>query len=83
MYNKGISWQLCSAPNQAAGISEFTERPRDRVLQADEVARFLDALEKEQEKNVKDFVELCLFTGQRKMNVLSMRWQDIDLELGE
>lgn len=80
MINKGINWQMYSGPNQAAGISEFTERPRDRVLQAEEVARFIAAVESEQDENLKDFVRLCLFTGQRKTNVLSMRWDNIDLK---
>ena len=80
MYNKGISWQMYSGPNQASGISEFTERPRDRVLQAEEVSRFIAAVESEQDENLKDFVRLCLFTGQRKTNILSMRWDNIDLK---
>ncbi len=80
MYNKGISWQLFSGVNPAVGISEFTERPRDRVLQADEVARFIAAIESDAEEDLRDFVRLCLLTGQRKSNVLSMRWEHIDLK---
>ncbi|HEY9792170.1 MAG TPA: integrase family protein [Candidatus Obscuribacterales bacterium] len=80
MYNKGIRWNLHKGDNPAVGISEFTEQPRDRVLQPSEVKRFFKALDEEQDANFKDFVALCLYTGQRKSNVPSMRWRDIDMK---
>ncbi len=40
--------------------------------------RFFHALETESDNNFKDFIHLCLLTGQRKSNVLAMRWADID-----
>lgn len=80
MYNKALRWQLHKGDNPAFGISEFTEQPRDRVLQPDEVVRFFTAIEKETDTDFKDFIRLCLLTGQRKSNVLAMRWQDIDFK---
>lgn len=77
-YNKGISWHLFKGTNPAIGISEFKEQPRERVLQPNEVERFLQAVESEENEMFKDFVQLCLLTGQRKSNVLAMRWADID-----
>lgn len=78
MYNKGIRWQLYKGDNPAAGITEYTEQPRDRVLQAGEVQRFLKAIDEEQDERFKDSITLCLLTGQRKSNILGMRWEDID-----
>jgi integrase len=80
MYNKGLSWQMFAGSNPASGISEFTESPRDRVLQPDEVENFFHAIDTEPDADFKDFVRLCLLTGQRKSNVLSMRWADIDFK---
>ena len=77
-YNKGISWHLFSGTNPAIGISEFKEQPRERVLQPNEMERFLKAVESETNEMFKHFVQLCMLTGQRKTNVLSMRWADID-----
>lgn len=69
---------MFNGANPAVGISEFKEQPRERALQADEMERFFQALETETDKNFKDFIHLCLLTGQRKSNVLAMRWADID-----
>jgi len=80
MFNKGIRWQLHKGDNPAVGISEFTEQPRDRVLQPEEVERFFRAIDEEVDPDFKDFITLCLLTGQRKSNVLSMRWCDIDFK---
>ncbi len=79
-YNKGIRWQLHKGDNPAVGISEFTEQPRERVLQASEVERFFGAVDTEPDPHFKDFIKLCLLTGQRKSNVLAMRWADIDFK---
>ena len=78
MYNKGIRWQLHKGDNPAMGITEFTELPRERILQPNEVERFFRALDSEDNQNFKDFITLCLLTGQRRSNVLAMRWADID-----
>ncbi len=80
MYNKGIRWQIHKGDNPAVGISEYSEQPRDRVLQPDEVERFFRAIDEEEDPDFKDFVTLCLLTGQRKSNVLAMRWCDIDFK---
>lgn len=45
MYNKGIRWQLHNGDNPAVGITEFTEHPRERVLQPNEVERLFRALD--------------------------------------
>ena len=44
----------------------------------DELGRFLEAL-KDDTPDHRDFFLLLLLTGARKGNVLSMRWEDIDL----
>lgn len=80
IYNKGIRWQLYDGNNPAVGISEFTEQPRERVLQPNEMERFFQAVDQEQDRDFKDFIRLCLWTGQRKSNVLAMRWEDIDFK---
>ncbi len=79
MYNKGILWKLCQLDNPTRGITKFAEFARERVLREDEIGSFFTCLEQEPKDQFYDFVMLLIFTGQRKTNVLSMRWQDVDL----
>lgn len=75
--NKGIEWGL-NIPNPTHGIKKYKTTSRDRFLQADELKRFFQALAEEQNILVKNYLYLSLYTGQRRGNVLSMRWDDIN-----
>lgn len=68
--------------NIAGKIRKFAEHQRDRFLQADEFPRFWQALEAEPNQNARDFLKLALFTGQRKMNILAMKWEDVHFDRG-
>jgi len=81
LFNKAKSWRLYQGLNPAIGITPFEERSRERVLQADEFEGFFAALENEEE-TFRDFVMLTLLTGARKSNVLSMRWENLNLKSG-
>ncbi|HEY9868862.1 MAG TPA: site-specific integrase [Candidatus Obscuribacterales bacterium] len=52
------------------------------VSKLNEVKRLLHALLTEADHQIRDFVRLSLLTGARKSNIVSMRWQDIDLDSG-
>ncbi len=65
--------------NPCEGVKRFTEKSRDRFLQPDELTRFLAALDVEKSP-LTDAFRLMLFTGARKSNVLTMRWQDLDFD---
>jgi len=83
MYAKAHEWGYPKHhENPAVGIRMFAERSRDRFLQSDELTRFFDALKSEPNQQFRNFILLSLFVGQRKMNMLSMRWSDVDLETG-
>ncbi len=43
---------------------------------------FFNALDNCPNKTLSDYVKLSLFTGARRSNVLAMRWEQIDFELG-
>ena len=53
------------------------EAARERRLWNDEVKALLDALDKQTNQDIRDFVLLALVTGARKSNILSMRWDDV------
>jgi len=79
IFNKGIEWELIDK-NPALGIKKHKEVSRDRYITLEEKEQFFEALEKEEDQQVKDFILIALYTGARKGNVLSMRWEDISFE---
>ena len=83
MYNKAFDWGYPKRyENPAQGIKMFKEQSRDRFLQPDELKRFWTALEEEPNEQFKNYILLSLFIGQRRQNMLSMRWSNVDLNLG-
>lgn len=63
--------------NPARSIRRFPELARDRFLMPDEIKRLIGALAKDTDETFQLFVLLSLLTGQRRGNVLAMRWRDI------
>ena len=84
MFNKAINeWRIWKGENPAHGVVKFPEQSRDRFLQSDELPRFFQAVVKEENEAIRDYVLLSLLTGARRSNVLGMRWQDISFERAE
>lgn len=77
IYNRAREWGY-PGDNPTDGIQPFKETKRDRFIRHDELPGFFKALEGDSSQDFKHFVLLALLTGARRMNVLSMRWQDID-----
>ncbi|MCW5823740.1 MAG: site-specific integrase [Cyanobacteria bacterium TGS_CYA1] len=77
VYNKATTWHLFSGENPAKGITLFTEKARERFLNKEEAVKLLKALENEPDRCLKDFIRLSLFTGVRKANLMSLRWEDV------
>lgn len=79
MYNKAIEWGYIKE-NPAVGVKKFKEKKRERFLLPAEIKSFFKSLELEENKVVKDYFKILLFTGARKTNVLAMRWDEIDFD---
>jgi integrase len=86
MISSIFSWAtragLWDKPNPAAGISKNREKSRDRFLQADELPRFFRALAAEKNETLRDYLLISLLTGARQNNVLTMRWDQLNLDAG-
>ena len=72
-----------SGNNPASKVTLNRENPRQRYLmpsEAPKVIKYLYEMRKEgnKQRNAADALLLMLFTWQRKSNVLSMRWPEID-----
>lgn len=76
VFNKAVEWGLMEK-NPISGIKKHKEKSRDRYIITEEVPRFFEALEAEKNQKIKDFILLSLYTGARKSNVLSLKWDNI------
>lgn len=85
MFARAIEWGYV-ADNPARGIKKFQESgPRHRAMTDDEFGRFIGALKlkmDEQDPQARALF-LLLVLGLRKMEVLSARWEHVDLEKGQ
>ena len=79
MFNVARNHDEWRKVNPCDGVKRFAELSRDRFLREDEISRFLAAVDAEANQQLAVAFKLLLFTGARKMNVLSMAWSDIDL----
>lgn len=85
VFSWGIAKSLFAGPNPCIGIDKFKLEARERFLKPDEFKAFFESLDQEKGINddFRDYVLLSLYTGARQFNVLSMRWQDLDLNIGQ
>jgi len=79
-WNWGRKHGLLAGENPATGIERFREESRDRFLRPEEIQTFFRSVLAEPDDRLRDFFLLCLFTGARRLNVLSMAWADVDLQ---
>jgi integrase len=71
------------ASNPARSLPHYRENPpRARVLTADEMERFLRALDREPDPHIRAAFRLLVETGARLSEVLHAQWADIDFETG-
>ena len=80
VFGRAVEFGLWERANPCLGIRKFPEQSRDRFLSGDELRRFFEALEQEPNETARDYLAVSLLTGARKSNVLSMKWDDIDLD---
>lgn len=74
---------IIEGDNPCSGVRRYKEKARERVLSDGEIARLGAALDA-YDGNVfaKAAIRLILLLGCRKMEVLGMRWTDVDLDAG-
>lgn len=80
LFNFAKRENLFRGQNPARGITFYRETKRTRFLQPNELPKLWSALRHAPNPDLRDFVNLALWTGARKSEVLSMRWTDISLD---
>lgn len=78
MYNRARKDYEYDGPNPAEKIESFSERKRDRFLEAHELPAFFEALSAELNGTIRDFIMVALLTGARRRNAQSMEWTEIN-----
>ena len=81
MFEFAITNRLYSGENPAARLKKFPSRARDRFVVPEEMPRLQRALVHATEQT-QCFILLCLLTGCRKTEALTMRWADVDVLRG-
>lgn len=76
---KGWEWR---SDNPCEGVPKFREEKRDRWLSTEEIERLCDALDEHPNQSVANAIRLMLFTGARRGETLTARWEDFNLDLG-
>ncbi|WP_425363431.1 tyrosine-type recombinase/integrase [Candidatus Tisiphia endosymbiont of Hybos culiciformis] len=80
MFNRGIRWQMLDK-NPAKDIEKNLENVRERYIATqEELSRFINVVIEKCTRIIADVILMLLFTGARKSNVFSMKWQDINFE---
>jgi integrase len=81
MFNKAINeWRIWTGDNPAHGIRKMREKSRERFLQPAEMPFFMMAVAAEPSADVRALILLALSTGARRANLVSMRWDQLDLD---
>jgi len=81
LFAQSIRWGW-RRDNPARGIERNQEDKRQRFLSPDEIASLSRVLAEYEDQQAANIIRLLLLTGARKGEVLSMRWQDLDLAAG-
>jgi integrase len=88
MLRAALNWsidkaELWQGPNPVAKIGCFPETKRERFLTKPELDALRDALDKSKNLDLQHFVRLALMTGARKADLLSAKWENVDLQRAE
>ena len=75
-----IERELFVGENPWNHVSSVRTESRERFITPEEMPRFLHAVN-QADHTMRDFILMCLYTGARKTNVMTMRWEQIDFDL--
>ena len=80
MLNLAVKWGLLEK-NPAADQDKFKEGPlRERYLSKEELPKFMKALEEENDRLSVAALRLLLYTGCRREEIMSLKWDNVRLD---
>ncbi len=89
MFNMAESWGLTpEGSNACRGTTKYRQQPRERFLTAAELRRLGRALDEAEADGAISVhagaaIRLLMLTGCRKNEIVTLRWQDVDLDAME
>lgn len=85
MFNKAVEWGFLEdgKPNPATRIKRYSERSRDRWVKPEEMPLLVEAIDAEENVQIRAAIKLYLLTGLRRGELLGLRWRDVDFNLRE
>lgn len=80
MYNKAIDGEEWGIERKLVNKVDFyQEKNFDvKILSKDEIKRLLETVERSKNPDFKNFLTISLNTGMRKIEVLKLKWANID-----
>lgn len=78
LYNRAIDWDVYAGKNPARGLKYFPKQSRSRFIQENEMPYLLSSIEEELPRTKVYFLTL-LFTGCRRDEARTMKWEHLDL----
>jgi integrase len=81
MFGLAIRWKM-RTDNPCRDIARNREHNRERYLSDAELARLLAALDGYRDQRTAAIFRILLLTGSRRGEVLTMRWEDVDVGAG-
>jgi integrase len=81
IFNYARRERLFNGENPVKGIRLYNLPSRDRFLREEEVRKFFETLQ-QFEADFQDYVNLSIYVGARRGNVLRMRWDEVSLDGG-
>lgn len=79
MFEKAKDWRLFTGENPAQRVKTYRRIERERFVTPEEMPRLQAALAREYD-DTQGYFLLCLLTGCRRTEGLTLRWADLDLE---
>jgi integrase len=79
LFAMATKWHWRTSSNPFHGLERNKEHARQRYLEPEQLAQLLAAINAYPHKQAANALRLLLLTGARSSEVLSMKWEDIDL----
>ncbi len=79
LINFGVDKHLCAGASFRIRLPKVNNE-RMETMNAEEMARYLEELDKVADDQGRNLLKLALFSGMRKGELLNLKWRDVDLD---